>query len=124
MKFTDEQARQAPFTDDDLFFWKNLCGNHLTDEENLEIHAMTLRDLIARLEASERLCGSLKELESELARLYNLVEDQDKAIKFAGVTIERYKRALEQIFDVTQCWCTEDLQCAHCRAKAALEGKK
>lgn len=53
MKFTDEEARHAPFTDDDLFFWKNLCGNHLTDEENLEIHPMTLRDLLARLEAAE-----------------------------------------------------------------------
>jgi hypothetical protein len=63
MSFTDDEAQQSPFTDDDLFFWKNLCGNHLTDEENLEIHAMTLRDLIARLEAAENFIFDPKEID-------------------------------------------------------------
>ena len=54
---SDEAPRQVPFTDDDLFFWKNLCGNHLTDEENLEIHPMTLGALLARLEAAEKVLG-------------------------------------------------------------------
>lgn len=62
MKFTDEEARQAPFTDDDLFFWKNLCGNHLTDEENLEIHPMTLRDILARLECAEKVVEATEPL--------------------------------------------------------------
>ncbi len=42
-------------TDDDLFFWKNLCGNREVDQENLEIHPNTLGDLINRLEAAERV---------------------------------------------------------------------
>lgn len=46
------------FTDDDLFFWKNLTGNHeLEDDvENLEIHPGTLKDLLNRLEAAEQVC--------------------------------------------------------------------
>jgi hypothetical protein len=45
----------SAFTDNDLFFWENLTGNHKIDAENLEIHPSTLKDLLARLDASERI---------------------------------------------------------------------
>jgi hypothetical protein len=32
--------------------------------------------------------------------------------------------ALEKILDTSQCWCTEDLQCVHCRAREALRAVK
>lgn len=63
------------FSTEDLIFWKGLCGSRDIYEANLEIHPMTLGDLIYRLECAEAIIVRAEKYTNIFNELIPLKED-------------------------------------------------